>query len=164
MRCVVAPRGTIECLYRTAYSCSDPIREIGLKLGHCVIERLSRDAERDEAQRFIEHLSTHARDQARDLVELWLDAKLYVNRATTWAGILWNRPLEEGGADMGEEEHLRALARYRMAGTNRLYRRFTQLQPFMDDARENQRTGRFDRLHRIANEAKREAAMRSKSA
>ena len=162
MRCVEAPMGT--CPYREVWECSDEILEAGLQLGHCVIEEITRAAQREKALAMMEHVSTHMRDYARELIELWLDAWLYLQRANAWEWILWNRPRAEGGYDMAEEEHLRALARYRMAGSNRMFRRYLQLVPVIEDARENRRTGRFERLRRIVEQAKREAAERSKSA
>ena len=146
------------------YECSDEIRQAGLQLGHCVIEEITRTAQREKALAMMEHVSTHMRDYARDLIELWLDAWLYLERANTWEWILFNRPPAEGGYDMAEEEHLRALARYRMAGSNRMFRRYLQRVPVIEDARENRRTGRFERLRRIVEQAKRDAAQRSKSA
>ena len=47
MRCVEAPKGT--CPYREVWECSDEVREVGLQLGHCVVEEIHRATQREKA-------------------------------------------------------------------------------------------------------------------
>jgi len=152
MTCVVSPGGD-ECPYREQYGCDDATRELGLKLGHCAVERLWRDEARDETKPALEGLPFGMGRTADLLTELLLDAWVYVLRSRAWAAITFGRDPGQGGCDVSDPVFTLAAIRYRGEGLSRLRRRFLQLQVCMDAAKVERHSGRLERLRHVASRA-----------
>ena len=129
MACVEFAQG--ECTYRLRYGCGAKDRAAGLDLGVCVFELARRFEIGDPTRELLAILPEPDCSEALLRLEFLLDAFVYSDRSAAWVAIAG----DAASYNHEDEEYFLAVDRYRTAGSTAVSRRYADLRPFVDRAK-----------------------------